>query len=71
MSSSFCFSQVEHDEIMKEINSLKTNKTTQSTDTPTKLIKENTDIFWRFYFYFLIITIAFPVHFFQTPSKMQ
>ena len=42
--SSFCFSQVEYDEIMKEINSLKTNKTTQSTDTPTKLIKENTDI---------------------------
>ena len=36
--SSFNFSQVERDEIMKEINNLKTNKATQSTDIPTKLI---------------------------------
>ena len=37
---SFSFSQVERDEIMKEINDLKTNKATQSTDIPTKLIKK-------------------------------
>ena len=44
-SFSFSFSQVERDEITKEINNLKTNKATQSTDIPTKLIKENSDIF--------------------------
>ena len=47
---SFNFSQVKHDEIMKEINKLKTNKTTQSTDIPKKLVKENSDIFGDFVF---------------------
>ena len=47
---SFSFSQVERHEIMKEINNLKTNKTTQSTDMPTKRIKENSDIFEDFIF---------------------
>ena len=47
---SFNFSQVERHEIMKEINNLKTNKATQSTDIPTKLIKENSDIFGDFIF---------------------
>ena len=47
---SFSFSQVERHEIMKEINNLKTNKATQSTDIPTKLIKENSDIFGDFIF---------------------
>ena len=42
------FSQVERDEMMKEINNLKTNKATQSTDIPTKLIKENFDIFGNY-----------------------
>ena len=42
---SFRFSQNERDEIMKEINNLETNKATQSTDIPTKFIKENSDIF--------------------------
>ena len=46
----FSFSQVERHEIMKEINNLKTNKATQSTDIPTKLIKENSDIFGDFIF---------------------
>ena len=40
---SFSFSQVERHEIMKEINNLTTNKATQSTDIPTKLIKENSE----------------------------
>ena len=35
---------------MKEINNLKTNKATQNTDIPTKLIKENSDIFAAFVF---------------------
>ena len=60
---------------MKEINSLKTNKATQSTDLPTKLIKENSDIFGDFIFgnynncvsssifpNFLKNTIITPVH---------
>ena len=35
---------------MKEINNMKTNKATQNTDIPTKLIKENSDIFADFIF---------------------
>ena len=46
----FSFSQVERDEILKEINNLKTDKATQSKDIPTKLIKENSDIFGDFIF---------------------
>ena len=61
---SFSFSHVERHEIMKEINDLKTNKATQSTDIPTKLIKENSHILGDFIF--LTIIIAFPVLFFQT-----
>ena len=49
-SFSFSFSQVERDEIIKEINNLKTNKATQSTDIPTKFIIENFDIFGDFIF---------------------
>ena len=49
-SFSFSFSQVERDEIIKEISKLKTNKTRQSTDIPTKPIKENSDIFGNFDF---------------------
>ena len=37
-SFSFSFSQVERYEIIKETNNLKTDKATQSTDIPTKLI---------------------------------
>ena len=47
---SFSFSQVERDEIMKEINNLKRSKAIQSTNIPTKLIKENCDIFCDFTF---------------------
>ena len=44
------FSQIGHDEIMKELNNLDTNKAIQNTDIPTKLIKENSDIFANFIF---------------------
>ena len=47
---SFSFSQAERHKIMKEMNNLKTNKATQSTDIPTKFIKENSDIFGDFIF---------------------
>ena len=42
------FSQVERDEILKEINNLKTNKVAQRTDIPRKLIKEHSVIFGNF-----------------------
>ena len=47
---SFSFSHVERNEIMKKTNNLKTNNATQSTDIPTKPIKENFDIFGDFIF---------------------
>ena len=47
---SFSFSQVERDEIMKEISRFNISKATQSADIPTKLIKENSDIFGDFIF---------------------
>ena len=47
---SFHFSQVERDEIIKEINNFKTNKATQSTNILTKLIKENSESFGDFVF---------------------
>ena len=47
---SFSFSQVERDEIMKEINRLNVNKATQSTDIPTKLVIVNSNIFGDFIF---------------------
>ena len=46
----FSFSQIERDEIIKEINNVKTNKATQSADIPDKLIKENSYIFTNFIF---------------------
>lgn len=46
----FSFSQIERDDIIKETNNRKTNKTTHSTDIPTKLIKENSDILADFIF---------------------
>ena len=61
------FSQVERHEIIKEINNLKKNKATQSTDIPTKLIKQNSV---NSDFEILIletIIVAFPVLFFRTP----
>ena len=43
----FNFSFVEYDEIMKQINNLKTNKATQNNDIPTKLITENSDFIFE------------------------
>ena len=60
---SFSFSKVERVEIMKEINNLKTNKAIQKTDIPTKLIKENSDIFGDFIFKNFndsVFTLIFP-----------
>ena len=43
--SNFNFLFVEKVDILKEIQMLQSNKATQNTDIPTKLIKDNTDIF--------------------------
>ena len=66
-SFSFSFSQVERDEIIKEINNLKTNKATQITDIPTKLIKENSDIFGDFIFENFINSVFYSI--FPSPMK--
>ena len=49
-STRFNFSFVDKEDILKEIKNLKSNKATQNTDIPTKLIKENSDIFADFIF---------------------
>ena len=45
MRSNFNFSFVEKLDILKEIKMLQSNKITQNTDIPTKLTKDNADVF--------------------------
>ena len=47
-SSSFSFTRVQTEDIMKEINNLNNTKASLDTDIPTKIIKENSDIFVDF-----------------------
>ena len=44
----FSFQKVTNEEILNEINSLDTSKSTQSEDIPVKIIKDNADIFSNF-----------------------
>ena len=48
--SHFSFKNVQKEEILKELNNLNINKATQNTDIPTKIMKENSDIFGDFIF---------------------
>ena len=48
--SNFDFSFVEKVDILNEIKMLQSNKVKQNTDIPTKLIKDNADIFAEFIF---------------------
>ena len=48
--SSFSFKPVSLDEIIKETLNLDTSKATQKSDIPTKIIKQNQDIFFKFIF---------------------
>ena len=48
--SSFSFKPVCLDEIIKETLNLDTSKPTQKSDIPTKIIKQNQDIFFEFIF---------------------
>ena len=43
--SYFSFKNIQKEEILKELNKLNINKATKITDIPTKIIKENSDIF--------------------------
>ena len=45
----FCFKEVSIEEIQKEILNLNNKKASQNSDIPTKIIKENSDIFETFY----------------------
>ena len=42
---SFSFSKIKRENILQEILKLEASKTCQDTDIPTKIIKENADIF--------------------------
>ena len=64
---SLSFSQVERDDIIKEINNLKLNKATRSTGIPTKLIKENSDIFGDFIFENIYNSVLYSI--FPSPMK--
>ena len=48
--SNFNFSFVEKVDILKEIKMLQSNKATQNTNIPTKLIKDDADVFTEFIF---------------------
>ena len=65
--SNFTFSFVEKVDILKEIKMLQSNKATQNTDIPTKLLKGNADIFAEFIFINLNKCIEQSVF----PSKLK
>ena len=65
--SDFNFSFVEKVDILKEIKMLQSNEATQNTDNPTKLIKDNADIFAEFIFISLNKCIEQSVF----PSKLK
>ena len=48
--SHFSFKNVQKEEILKELNNLNINKVTENFHIPTKIIKENFDIFGDFIF---------------------
>ena len=52
---------------LKKINNLKINKTTQSTDIPKNLIKENSDIFGDFTFENFNNSVSYSI--FPSPMK--
>ena len=48
--SHFSFKNVQKEKSLKELHNLNINKARQNTDIPTKIIKENSDIFGYFIF---------------------
>ena len=47
----FSFNFISHDNIVKELNKLKTKKASQKTDIPIKIVKENVDIISHFLYH--------------------
>ena len=47
----FSFNFISHDDIVKELNKLKTKKASQKTDIPIKIVKENADIISHFLYH--------------------
>ena len=47
-NSIFCFKEVTIEEIQKEINKFSSRKASQNRDIPTRIVKENADIFVGF-----------------------
>ena len=45
----FTFSYVSYEEVLNEIRKLQTTKTTQQNDIPTKILKENLEVFARYF----------------------
>ena len=41
---------VSYEEVLKEIKNLQTAKTTQQNDIPTKILKENSEVFARYFY---------------------
>ena len=61
--SFFSFSHVDKEQILKEIVNLYSTKASQDTDIPTKIIKDNVDIFSDFLvsgFHNSVTTSIFP-----------
>ena len=59
----FAFEKMDLASIEKEIHNLKINKASQSSDIPTKIIKENVDIFAEFLWKSINSSINFPLFF--------
>ena len=59
----FAFEEMDLASIEKEIHNLKINKASQSSDIPTKIIKENVDIFAEFLWKSINSSINFPLFF--------
>ena len=55
----FAFEEIDLASIEKEIHNLKMNKASQSSDIPTKIIKENVDVFAEFLWKIINSSIKF------------
>ena len=49
-SQSFSFVPVQYDSVLKKINDLNPAKTSQQTDIPTRILKENLDFFSKYFY---------------------
>ena len=47
----FSFNFISHDDVVKELNKLKSKKASQKTDIPIKIVKENVDIISYFLYH--------------------